>query len=102
MCLPGHSRGTWSRSAMYIRRSHPRESEFADLIHFVDNEATLVNNPLFLKEAFSGYVDKRVVLVIKRQQFRHTSQLKIKMQPYHYILVDCVKGIMTWMNVKSS
>ena len=43
---------------MNIRR-HLRELDFADLIHFVDNEATLANDALFSKEAFSGYVDKK-------------------------------------------
>ena len=44
---------------MNIRRRHLREPDFADLIHFVDDEATLSNDPLFFKEAFSGYVDKK-------------------------------------------
>ena len=36
-----------------------READFADIIHFVDDEATLANEPLFSKEALSGYVDKK-------------------------------------------
>ena len=36
-----------------------READFADIIHFVDDKATLANEPLFSKEALSGYVDKK-------------------------------------------
>ena len=44
---------------MNIRRRH-WEPDFAYLIHFVDDEATLANDPLFSKEAFSRYnVDKK-------------------------------------------
>ena len=35
------------------------EPDFADLIHFVDDEATLTNDPLFSKDALSGYVDRK-------------------------------------------
>ena len=44
---------------MSIRRRYSKEADFADLIHFVEDEATLVNDPLLLKEALSGCVDKR-------------------------------------------
>ena len=44
---------------MNIRRRHLREPDFADLIHFVDDEATLANDPLFSKDALSGYVDRK-------------------------------------------
>ena len=52
---------------MSIRRRYSREPDFADLIHFVEDEATLVNDPLFSKEALSGYVDKREVPVKRKQ-----------------------------------
>ena len=61
MCLvsskfPGNLRVKWNRTDLNIRRRHSREPDLADLIHFVD-EATLVNDPLFSKDALSGYVD---------------------------------------------
>ena len=65
--LPGHTRERWNRSVMSIRRRYSREPDFADLIHFVGDEATLVNDPLFSKEALSGYVDKREVPVKRKQ-----------------------------------
>lgn len=73
MRLPGHSRGTWRRSGTFICRRYPREPDFENLADYVDDEANLVSNPLFSKQAFSRYVHKRVVLVIIRQQFRHAS-----------------------------
>ena len=36
-----------------------REQDFADLIHFVDDEATLANDPLFSKDALREYVDRK-------------------------------------------
>ena len=44
---------------MHIRRRNLREPDFADIIHFLDDEATLANDPLFSKEALSGNVDKK-------------------------------------------
>ena len=57
--LPGNSREKWNRTVLKIRRRHLREPDFADLIHFVDDEATLANDPLFSKDALSGYVDRK-------------------------------------------
>ena len=57
--LPGNSREKWNRTVLNIRRRHLREPDFADLIHFVDDEATLANDPLFSKDALSGYVDRK-------------------------------------------
>ena len=50
MCLvlskrPGYTRERWNRSVMSIWRRYSREPDFADLIHFVDDEANLVNDP---------------------------------------------------------
>ena len=51
-----NSREKWNITVLNIRRRHLREP---DLIHFVDDEATLANNPLFSKDALSGYVDRK-------------------------------------------
>ena len=48
--LLGNIREKWNKNAMNIRRRHSREADFADLIHFVDDEAKLGNDPLFSKE----------------------------------------------------
>ena len=57
--LPGNSREKWNITVLNIRRRHLREPGFADLMHFVDDEATLANDPLFSKDALSGYVDRK-------------------------------------------
>ena len=67
--LPGNSREKWNRTVLNIRRRHLREPDFADLIHFVDDEATLANDPLFSKDALSGYVDLKEA-PSKRQQLK--------------------------------
>ena len=36
-----------------------RELDFADLIHFVDDEASLANDPLLSKDALSGCVEQK-------------------------------------------
>ena len=55
----GAIKATWNKNAMNIRRRHLRKPDFADIIHFVDDEATLANDPLFSKEALSGFLDKK-------------------------------------------
>ena len=55
--LPGNLREKWNRTVLNIKRRNLREPDFADLIHFVDDEATLANHPFFSKNALSGYVD---------------------------------------------
>ena len=67
--LPRNSRDIWNRTVLNIRRRHLREPDFADLIHFVDDEATLANDPLFSKDALSGYVDQKEALS-KRWQLK--------------------------------
>ena len=66
--LSGNSRGKWNRTVLKIRRGHLREPDFG--IHtFVDDEATLSNDPLFSQDALSGYVDRKEA-PSKRQQLK--------------------------------
>ena len=58
MKLPGNSRKKWNRNVMNIRWIHLIKPDFADIIHFVDDEATLANGPLFSKEDLSEYENK--------------------------------------------
>ena len=58
--LLGNLREKWNRTVLNIRKRHLREPDFADLIHFVDDEATLANNRLFSKDVLSGYVEQAV------------------------------------------
>ena len=67
--LLGHTRERWNRSVMSIQMRYSREPDFADLIHFIEGETTLVYDPLFSKEALSGYVD-RIEVPVKRKQLK--------------------------------
>ena len=53
-----------------IRAQHSREPEPKNLINSVDKEADLVSDPLFSKEAFEQYLDKRDAKVDKRRRVR--------------------------------
>lgn len=65
--LYGHSREMWNISAMPNQSRYSIEPKSTDLIHFVNNEATLMNDLLLSKIVLIGHVDKREVLVKKRQ-----------------------------------
>ena len=52
--LPGAFRKTWNRNVMNIRRRHLREPDFPDIIHFVDDEATLAT-AFVVKGILLGY-----------------------------------------------
>ena len=56
--LPGSARDKWSRKALTIRQYQRREPELSDFIKFVDNEALIVRNPLFSKDAVDEYLEK--------------------------------------------
>lgn len=57
----------WNISAMPNQSRYSIEPKSTDLIHFVNNEATLMNDLLLSKKVLIGHVDKREVLVKKRQ-----------------------------------
>ena len=73
--LLGHTRERWNKSVMSIRRRYSREPDFADLIHFIEDDATLVYDPLFSKKALSGYVDK-IEVPVKRKQLKTCDSCK--------------------------
>ena len=41
-----------------MRRKHSREPQLFDLINFVEDEMTLVNDPLYSRDAVSQYIEK--------------------------------------------
>ena len=55
-----------------------REPDFADLIHFVADEARLANDPLFSKDTLSGYVDRKEAASKRRQSKRYLARAKKK------------------------
>ena len=76
-----------------------REPDFADLIHFVD-EATLANDPLFSKDALSGYVDRKEAPSKQQQLKIYLTTAKGEEWGIKGGLLS-VEIIMTWINVKS-
>ena len=46
----------WNRTAYNIRKRQECEPSLSDLIEFVDQETTLVNDPMFSREALECYM----------------------------------------------
>ena len=57
--LPGVLLDRWNRRVFNIRMNSTMEPSLLDLILFIDEETTLVNDPLFSRDAFSQYQEKK-------------------------------------------
>ena len=57
--LPGSLRDRWNRKVQVVRRSFGREPCLSDFSSFVYEETTLVNDPIFSKDAVLEYVQTR-------------------------------------------
>ena len=53
-----HLQDRWNRNTPLLRRRDSRESTLIDLDNFVEDEMTLVNDPLYSMEAVSQYLEK--------------------------------------------
>ena len=69
--LPVHLRDTWNMEVQSIIAKHSRETEFKDLIKYVDKDTTLVSDSLFSREAVEQYLDKRDANVDKKRRLRN-------------------------------
>ena len=56
--LPGGTRDKWSRKVLTIRRNGNREPMMTDFIKFVEDEALMVNDPIFSKKAVEQHIEK--------------------------------------------
>ena len=56
--LPLHLQDRWNRDTLLLRRRYSREPTHIKLANFVEDEMTLVNDPLFSREAVSQYLEK--------------------------------------------
>ena len=54
--LPGSLRDRWNRKVQVVRRSFGREPCLSDFASFVHEETTLVNDPIFSKDAVLEYI----------------------------------------------
>ena len=52
--LPGGLIDGWNRIVQAIRRKQRRKPDFQDLIQFVEEETTLINDPLFSREVYKN------------------------------------------------
>ena len=57
--LPGVLLDRWNRRVFNIRMNNTMEPSLLDLVLFIDEETTLVNDPLFSRDAFSQYQEKK-------------------------------------------
>ena len=56
--LPNGLIDRWNRTAYNIRKRQECEPSLSDLIEFVDQETTLVNDPMFSREALECYSER--------------------------------------------
>ena len=56
--LPLNLQDRWNRNTLLLRRNDSREPTLIDLANFVEDEMTLVNDPLYSREAVSQYLEK--------------------------------------------
>ena len=57
--LPVHLQDRWNRNTLKMRRMHSREPRLFDLANFVEDEMTLVSDPLYSRDAVSQYTEKK-------------------------------------------
>ena len=53
-----HLQDIWSRKTLQLRRKYSKEIQLIDLTNFVEDEMTLVNDPLYSGDAVSQYVER--------------------------------------------
>ena len=53
-----HLQDRWNRNTLLLRRMDSRQRTLIDLSNFVEDEMTLVNDPLSSREAGSQYLEK--------------------------------------------
>ena len=66
--LPFHLQDRWNRNTLKMRRMRSREPPLFDLANFVEDEMTLVSDPLYSRDAVSQYVEKNQTF-IKSKRF---------------------------------
>ena len=66
--LSGELMDRWNKTVKAIRRKQIRELDLQDSIQFVEKETTLMNDPLFSREALHEYIKKQKVLKNKTKR----------------------------------
>ena len=68
--LPLHLQDRWNRSTLQLQRKYSKEPQLIDLTNFVEDEMTLVNDPLSSCDAVSQYVERAPRYSEKRERKR--------------------------------
>ena len=56
--LPLHLPDRWSRNTLQLRRKYSKQLQLIGLANVFEDEITLVNDPLYSRDAVSQYVDR--------------------------------------------
>ena len=48
----------WNRLAYNLRRYQERDTEFSDLVNFVEEEAILITDPMFSRDDLDSFMDE--------------------------------------------
>ena len=54
-----HLQDRWNLNTLFSRRWHSKKPTLVDLANFIENEVTLIYNPLYSSEAVTKYFEKR-------------------------------------------
>ena len=63
-----HLQDRWNRNRLQLRRKYSKEPQLIDLTNFVEDEMTLVNDPLYSRNAVSQYVNRAPRYSEKRER----------------------------------
>ena len=63
-----HLQDRWNRDRLQLRRKYSKEPQLIDLTNFVEDEMTLVNDPLYSRNAVSQYVNRAPRYSEKRER----------------------------------
>ena len=90
--VPGFLQDRWNKNVCQIRKSQAREPGLLDLTNFIEDKMTLVNYPLFSREAIRQYEDEPLnPLKPKKHQVmlsrRHQETREEKLQSVQYVKI---------------
>lgn len=68
--LPGSLTDRWNRKVMIKRHKHLSEPSLEDFIDFIEQESTLINDPLFSRNALKQFTNTKEKLPDKRKSYK--------------------------------
>ena len=76
--LPGVLQDRWNRRVFNMRKSSTTEPTLSDLIAFIDEDTTLLNDRLFSRDAVSQYQEKKVKYDQKKKMSTFVTKTEIQ------------------------